>query len=53
MVCANCHVEYYFKGDGKYLTFPWENGRKIEDIAKYYQEVKLQRLGTSRSAGTR
>ena len=22
VVCANCHVEYYFKGDGKYLTFP-------------------------------
>jgi nitrite reductase (cytochrome c-552) len=21
VVCANCHVEYYFKGDGKYLTF--------------------------------
>jgi nitrite reductase (cytochrome c-552) len=37
-VCGNCHVEYYFAGEGKYLTFPWENGRKIEDIAKYYQE---------------
>jgi nitrite reductase (cytochrome c-552) len=36
-VCGNCHVEYYFAGEGKYLTFPWENGRKIEDIAKYYQ----------------
>jgi len=22
LVCAQCHVEYYFKGDGKYLTFP-------------------------------
>lgn len=21
LVCAQCHVEYYFKGDGKYLTF--------------------------------
>ena len=27
VVCANCHVEYYFKGDGKYLTFPWEKAR--------------------------
>jgi nitrite reductase (cytochrome c-552) len=36
VVCANCHVEYYFKGDGKYLTFPWENGTKIEDIEAYY-----------------
>lgn len=39
VVCANCHVEYYFKGDGKYLTFPWEEGTKIEDIATYYAEL--------------
>ncbi len=38
VVCGNCHVEYYFKGDGKYLTFPWENGRRIENISEYYQE---------------
>ncbi len=36
VVCANCHVEYYFAGEGKYLTFPWENGTRIEDIAQYY-----------------
>lgn len=36
IVCANCHVEYYFEGDEKYLVFPWENGTKIEDIAEYY-----------------
>ncbi len=36
VVCANCHVEYYFKGDGKYLTFPWENGTSIEQIEAYY-----------------
>ena len=24
LVCAQCHVEYFFKGDGKYLTFPWD-----------------------------
>lgn len=39
VVCGNCHVEYYFAGEGKYLTYPWENGRKIEDISKYYQEI--------------
>ena len=39
VVCANCHVEYYFKGDGKYLTFPWADGTKIEDIATYYAEL--------------
>jgi nitrite reductase (cytochrome c-552) len=38
VVCGNCHVEYYFEGEGKYLTFPWEKGRQIENIAAYYQE---------------
>lgn len=38
VVCANCHVEYYFKGDGKYLTFPWENGTDIESMLSYYEE---------------
>ncbi len=38
IVCANCHVEYYFKGDGKYLTFPWEGGTSIEAIEAYYDE---------------
>ena len=30
LVCAQCHVEYYFKGDGKYLTFPWDKGMTVE-----------------------
>ncbi len=38
VVCANCHVEYYFTGDGKYLTFPWEGGTRIENIAQYYAD---------------
>ncbi len=38
LVCANCHVEYYFKGDGKYLTFPWEGGTSIEAIEAYYDQ---------------
>jgi nitrite reductase (cytochrome c-552) len=38
VVCANCHVEYYFKGDDKYLTFPWEKGTRIDQIISYYQE---------------
>ena len=38
VVCGNCHVEYYFKGDGKYLTFPWANGTEIEQIMAYYEE---------------
>lgn len=39
VVCANCHVEYYFKGDGKYLTFPWDNGTDAESMIAYYEEI--------------
>ncbi len=38
VVCGNCHVEYYFKGDGKYLTFPWEKGSDVDSIYEYYTE---------------
>lgn len=39
-VCGQCHVEYYFKGPEKRLTFPWQKGIKIEQITAYYDEVK-------------
>jgi len=35
-VCAQCHVEYYFKGDDKVLTFPWSQGLSIDDIEAHY-----------------
>lgn len=38
-VCAQCHVEYYFKGDGKYVTFPWDKGFTVENIEAYYDEI--------------
>ncbi|MBV6396536.1 MAG: Cytochrome c-552 [Anaerolineales bacterium] len=38
VVCANCHVEYYFDGPGKYLTFPWTNGTRVDQIISYYEE---------------
>ncbi len=38
VVCANCHVEYYFQKDTNYLTLPWENGTRIENIINYYDE---------------
>lgn len=38
-VCAQCHVEYYFKGPEKYLTYPWNKGLKMEEIEAYYDEV--------------
>lgn len=40
LVCAQCHVEYYFKGDDKYLTFPWDKGWTVDDMEKYYDEVE-------------
>lgn len=40
LVCAQCHVEYYFKGkEKKYLTFPWDGGMTVDDMEKYYDEV--------------
>jgi nitrite reductase (cytochrome c-552) len=39
VVCANCHVEYYFASPGNYLTFPWDNGTNVDQIAAYYQEI--------------
>ncbi len=41
VVCANCHVEYYFQKGSNYLTFPWEKGTRIEDIASYYDEMNF------------
>ncbi len=39
MTCAQCHVEYYFKGDQKRLTFPWHNGLKAEQMESYYDSM--------------
>jgi nitrite reductase (cytochrome c-552) len=40
LVCAQCHVEYYFdkkKIDGvNYLTFPWAKGMSMDSIEAYY-----------------
>src|SRR5690606_37921994 len=36
LVCAQCHVEYYFKGDGKLVTYPWAQGLRAEQIEAYY-----------------
>jgi nitrite reductase (cytochrome c-552) len=39
LVCGQCHVEYYFKGEGKLVTYPWDKGLKMENIEAYYNEV--------------
>ncbi|MCX7719420.1 MAG: ammonia-forming cytochrome c nitrite reductase subunit c552 [Candidatus Sumerlaeaceae bacterium] len=38
-VCGQCHVEYYFKGTEKRLTYPWHKGLKAEEMLAYYDEV--------------
>ena len=41
LVCAQCHVEYYFAGeDHTYLTFPWDKGLSVDSMEVYYDEVK-------------
>ena len=37
-VCGQCHVEYYFKGDAKTVTYPWANGVRVEEIEAYYEK---------------
>ncbi|MCC7341560.1 MAG: ammonia-forming cytochrome c nitrite reductase subunit c552 [Bryobacterales bacterium] len=41
-VCGQCHVEYYFKGPEKRLTYPWTKGLKVENIVAYYDEAKFK-----------
>ena len=48
LVCAQCHVEYYFKKtpvkDGKtaaVVTLPWKNGTNVDDIEKYYDSIEF------------
>jgi nitrite reductase (cytochrome c-552) len=40
LVCAQCHVEYYFK-DKYYLTFPWAKGMNVDQVLAYYDEIKF------------
>jgi nitrite reductase (cytochrome c-552) len=44
LVCAQCHVEYYFKNDlaaglKNYLTLPWKNGTSVEAMITYYDNL--------------
>lgn len=48
MVCAQCHVEYYFQKtpvkDGKtaaVVTLPWKNGTNVDDMEKYYDSINF------------
>ncbi len=45
LVCAQCHVEYYFNKEtvpgAQYLTFPWDNGTTADDIEEYYDKMQF------------
>lgn len=45
LVCAQCHVEYYFnkeKVEGvPYLTFPWDDGLTCQDAEQYYDSMQF------------
>ncbi|CFX43160.1 Cytochrome c552 [Syntrophomonas zehnderi OL-4] len=38
LVCAQCHVTYYFMPQTKKITFPWDKGVKADQILAYYDE---------------
>lgn len=38
-VCAQCHVEYYFRGPEKRLVYPWARGLGAEEILAYYEDL--------------
>lgn len=48
LVCAQCHVEYYFNKNlpGKegvpYLTFPWKDGMSVEAMEEYYDNLEFK-----------
>ena len=39
MACGQCHVEYYFKGEGKVVTYPWHKGLRMDQEEAYYDEA--------------
>lgn len=45
LVCAQCHVEYFFNPNVvegvPYLTLPWDNGFSAEEMEKYYDDIEF------------
>ena len=52
LVCANCHVTYYFAGDNKVLTVPWGDGMRVEDIIKFEDDANTFADWTYPGTGT-
>ena len=48
LVCAQCHVEYYFDkkrpgAEGSaYLTLPWDKGMSVENMEEYYDAINFK-----------
>jgi nitrite reductase (cytochrome c-552) len=40
-VCGQCHVEYYFAGERKIVTYPWAQGLKMDQIEAYYDRISF------------
>ncbi|MFO7567127.1 MAG: ammonia-forming cytochrome c nitrite reductase subunit c552 [Enhygromyxa sp.] len=38
-VCAQCHVEYYFAGPEKTLTYPWQWGIRADQMLARYDHI--------------
>lgn len=38
-VCAQCHVEYYFKKPDNVVTYPWAQGLNVDQEEAYYEAV--------------
>ena len=38
-VCSQCHVEYYFAGEHKIVTYPWFRGLKVDEIEACYDQA--------------
>lgn len=38
LVCAQCHVEYYFEPETLEVTFPWDEGLDIDSMEKYFAD---------------
>jgi nitrite reductase (cytochrome c-552) len=51
LVCANCHVTYFFAGEDKLLTVPWGDGMSVESIIKFQDDAAFSEW-TYPGAGT-
>jgi nitrite reductase (cytochrome c-552) len=42
LVCAQCHVEYYFAKEPKnLLTLPWHDGSDVEGMIEYFDRINF------------